>query len=602
MNRADLLSIYGIAREVAALFDGELLPVAGDDPADRAAEPVDVTIEDPEGCPRYIGRLFRDVPVGPSPMWLRARLHAAGMRPISNVVDVTNYVMLVLREPAARVRPREARRRPDRRAPRHGRRGADARSTATLREARRARPVIADAERAVALAGIMGGRGDRGRRRDDRGAARGGELRADRDPPDVRAARACAPRARTAGRRASTRTSPSRPPCSRAGCSSSSPAPSWTGGADVHGGLPERPVVRLRPERTDRIVGLDVEPERAAEILERLGFEVDGDWDVTVPTWRARDVTREIDLVEEVARVVLDRVPFTLPLRRAVAGHLTREQRLRRLVEDVLVGAGFSRGVHVEPRRATTPTRDALRLPEPMSGEQAVLRTTLLDGLVEAARAQRRRRATTSIALFEVARVYLPERRGSCRTSAGASAASSRAASRRAKGAVEALYEALHLELRLGADDAAVPPPGQGGGDGGRLGRRAAPGAARGRVGRVRARPRRRCSAPIPERVLYDDVITLSRRSGRTSRSSSPRTSRPARSSTPRSRPAAPELREVRVFDVYRGEQVGEGRKSVAIHVAFQSPERTLSDEDAAVVRERIVAALARAFGAELRG
>ena len=86
-------------------------------------------------------------------------------------------------------------------------------------------------------------------------------------------------------------------------------------------------------------------------ILERLGFDVDDGWDVTVPTWRARDVTREIDVVEEVARVVLDRVPTTMPLRRSVAGHLTPEQRFRRGLEDVLVGRGLLRGLHVEPRR-----------------------------------------------------------------------------------------------------------------------------------------------------------------------------------------------------------------------------------------------------------
>ena len=99
-NRPDLLAIYGIAREVAAVFAAELKPAPGHDP-ERSAdpEPVDVRIEDPAGCPRYIGRLFRDVRMGPSPEWLKARLSAAGQRPISNVVDVTNYVMLAFGSP-----------------------------------------------------------------------------------------------------------------------------------------------------------------------------------------------------------------------------------------------------------------------------------------------------------------------------------------------------------------------------------------------------------------------------------------------------------------------------------------------------------------------
>ena len=98
-NRPDLLSVYGIAREVAAIFGGELAPVPGTEPERSADEPVDVRIEDLERCPRYIGRTFRDVRIAPSPPWLKARLTAAGMRPISNVVDATNYVMHALGSP-----------------------------------------------------------------------------------------------------------------------------------------------------------------------------------------------------------------------------------------------------------------------------------------------------------------------------------------------------------------------------------------------------------------------------------------------------------------------------------------------------------------------
>jgi Phenylalanyl-tRNA synthetase beta subunit len=98
----------------------------------------------------------------------------------------------------------------------------------------------------------------------------------------------------------------------------------------------------LRPERTRALVGLDVEDARQREILESIGFDVADDWTVTVPTWRARDVTREVDVIEEVARFVLEEVPFTLPRRDATFGRLTRWQQLRRLAEDVLVGCGFA--------------------------------------------------------------------------------------------------------------------------------------------------------------------------------------------------------------------------------------------------------------------
>ena len=121
-NRPDLLSIYGLAREVAALFELELAPVPGEEPHFTGGDDVSVTIEELEACPVYIGRLFRDVRIGPSPAWLRARLTAAGMRPISNVVDATNYAMLALGLAAPRFRPRHARRGPHRRPLRAARR------------------------------------------------------------------------------------------------------------------------------------------------------------------------------------------------------------------------------------------------------------------------------------------------------------------------------------------------------------------------------------------------------------------------------------------------------------------------------------------------
>src|SRR5207244_5130489 len=98
-NRPDLLAVYGIAREVSALYDAELSAPPGVDPKRDGDEPVDVRVEDFEGCPRYIGRLFRDVEIGASPQWLRTRLSDAGMRPISNVVDITNYAMIALGNP-----------------------------------------------------------------------------------------------------------------------------------------------------------------------------------------------------------------------------------------------------------------------------------------------------------------------------------------------------------------------------------------------------------------------------------------------------------------------------------------------------------------------
>jgi phenylalanyl-tRNA synthetase beta chain len=155
-NRVDLLSVYGVAREVAALFDGELAPLDESEPPGGDEEHVDVQVDDPIGCPRYIGRLFREVTIGESPLSLRSRLRAAGVRAISNVVDVTNYVMIALGNPlhafdfdtlhGGRIVVRRAR-------PGEELRTLDG----TLRRLEPSDLVIADADRAVALAGIMGG-------------------------------------------------------------------------------------------------------------------------------------------------------------------------------------------------------------------------------------------------------------------------------------------------------------------------------------------------------------------------------------------------------------------------------------------------------------
>jgi phenylalanyl-tRNA synthetase beta chain len=369
-----------------------------------------------------------------------------------------------------------------------------------------------------------------------------------------------------------------------------------TGGADVHPGLPVRPVVRLRPERTTRIVGLEIAPAEQRGILERLGFDVSDDWDVTVPTWRARDVTREIDLVEEVARIVLDRVPRTMPLRRAVAGHLTREQRLRRLVEDVLVGAGFSEA-YTWSLVASDPDPDAVRLPDPMSGDQAILRTTLLDGLVAAA-AVNVDAGSDGISLFELARVYLPTAEGlpDERWHVGGIVGGGFEA---ARGAVEAVYDALHLELRPARTMLPFLHPGKAATTGAGWVGELHPALLDGAWG-VFELDLVELTAPIPERVLYDDVITFPPLRQDIAVVVAEEVEAAAVVDVVLE-VGAPELREAHVFDVYRGDQVGEGRKSVAIHLSLQVPDRTLSDDDALVVRERVVAALAERFDADLR-
>ena len=594
-NRPDCLSVYGIAREVAALFRAELKPMPGEDPELAGDEQPNVSIDDFEGCPRYIGRLFRDVRLGPSPPWLKARLTAAGMRPISNVVDITNYVMLALGNPlhafdfetlgGGRIVVRRARA------------GEEFTSLdGNLRKLDPADLVIADAERAIAFAGIMGGLDT-----EVRESTTSVLLEAANFEPGTILWSSERHALRTEGsNRWEKGVDPYLAP--HAGRLATQlmvelVGARWVGDTDVKGDLPEPPVVHYRTGRADRIIGIEIEEQEQKDILESLGFDVVPGWDVHVPTWRMRDVTREIDLVEEVARVHgLEKIPFTLPLRSAMSGRLSQSQRLRRLVEDVLVGAGFFEAYTLS-LVARDPNPQALRLPVPLTSEHGVLRTTLLDGLVAAA-AHNVAVGNEEIALFEIARVYLPsgEQLPDEHWHVGAIAQGGYS---RAKGAVETLYEALGIEPALDRTRLPFLHPGKAAAlEAGWVGE-LHPALLEGEWG-VLELDLDTLFAQVPERVEYEDVVSY------------PAVHQDlafvvgeevlAGELIEAAREAAgPELRDAAVFDVYRGEPIPSGRKSVALHVSFQSPERTLSDEDARAIRERIVAALGEKFDAELR-
>jgi phenylalanyl-tRNA synthetase beta chain len=594
MNRPDLLSMVGIAREVAALCGGELRPPQPEDPQLVVDEALDIRVDDFGGCPRYIGRAFRNVSVGPSPQWLRSRLHLAGMRSISNVVDVTNYVMHVWGSPLHAF---------DRTLLAGGRivvrRAHEDETLRTLdgteRQLAPSDLLITDGERPVALAAIMGGLESEvsdgttevlleAANFEPIGVLKTSERLGLRTEGSNKWEKGVDPYA----------AEPAAVLASRMLVDLAGAEP--TGSVDVHDGLPERPRVTLRPERSPKLIGLEVPADDQRAILEGLVFQVDESGEVTVPTFRARDVTREIDLVEEVARVLLDQVPYTMPLRRSVAGHLTAEQRFRRSLEDVLVGAGFSEA-YTWSLTASDPDPAALRLPDPMSGDQALLRTTLLHGLVEAARVNLDA-GNESIRLFELARVYLPtgEQLPDERWRVGAVAEGGFEA---ARAAVEVVYRAFHLPLDLRRASYPDLHPGKTAEtDAGWLGE-LHPTLLDGRWG-VFELDVARLMEPLPERILYDDVITFP--AVRQDIAVAVGEDVEAGLLIAAVREAGgPELREARVFDVYRGEQVGEGRKSVALHLAFQAPDRTLTDEEAAALRERIVAALRERFGAELR-
>jgi phenylalanyl-tRNA synthetase beta chain len=339
-------------------------------------------------------------------------------------------------------------------------------------------------------------------------------------------------------------------------------------------------------------------PTPAAEqhgILQRLGFEVNGS-EVTTPTWRARDVTREVDVVEEIARFRLPAVPFTYPLRRAMFGRLTRNQRFRRRLEEVLTGIGFSE-VYTPSLVGGDPDPAAVRLPEPINAELAVLRTTLLPSLVEAAR-RNAELGNDRIDLFEIARVYLPSG-GPLPVERIHVAGITQGAFSRAKGVVEALARGLKFEAPFKTEARPLFHPARSAATTGGFVGELHPAVLEGEwsgfeldidelaaTAREPVEYREVGAYPAVHQDLafvvdvelpVGDVIAAIREAG------------------------GADLRDVGFLSDYREAPIPAGKKSIAVSVSFQSAERTLTDEDAAASRQRIVDALQTAFGAELR-
>ncbi|MCH7747423.1 MAG: phenylalanine--tRNA ligase subunit beta [Acidobacteria bacterium] len=411
-NRPDCLSVLGIAREVGTIYGTDLrMPALWPDDDDQR-DPIAVTIEDADLCPRYVGALV-DVEVGPSPRWLAARLEAADVRPINNVVDVTNYVMLELGHPlhafdldrlaGPEIRVRRAR---------------AGETIRTLDGAqRRLEPemlVIADAERAQAVAGVMGGADS-----EVSGTTRTIVLEAAYfNPISVR---------RT-GKRIGLSTDASYR--FERGADVEAPVRAIARArqllATIGAGQPRGPavdryptppapiVVRLRHHRIGHLLGLTIDAAFVAPTLTRLGFDPQLEpatdppvWRVTVPTFRV-DVSREEDLIEEVARHHgYDRLPTTFPALTQPAPPPGPWRARDHLVRQLLTGCGFSEAItygFIEraPALAIHPdAQDIVALRNPLSEKGAVLRPSLLPGLVDSL-IHNRRRERQDIRLFEV--------------------------------------------------------------------------------------------------------------------------------------------------------------------------------------------------------
>jgi phenylalanyl-tRNA synthetase beta chain len=420
-NRPDCLGIVGIAREVAALLDQKLREPAGDPLGQGAPKGLDVRIEDAVACPRFAAARLDNIRIGPSPEWMQRRLITAGMRPISNVVDITNYVMLELGQPLHAYDVREVK--GGTLVARQARPGERLR---TLDGVDRALPdgtlVIADEERALGLAGIMGG--EDSEIRDDTTSV---ALEcASFDPKSIGGTSTTlglrGSSGSAAARRFSWQLSPDLVPLAlaRAVQLLRDHAGARVSGVVDRYPQPRPPVeVRIPFAKFARHLGIEVTRAEAVGALTRLGFAVTqaGDTLVARPPVVRTDIAIPEDLVEEVARIVgYDRLPIRVPDGPLPLVETHPLEEFRERLRDALVGMGLQETVSyslIDPhwlRRLTsdgTPIApEPLRIQNPTTPAQSAARPTLRASLLDTARRNLRHR--DALAIFEIAPVYLP--------------------------------------------------------------------------------------------------------------------------------------------------------------------------------------------------
>jgi phenylalanyl-tRNA synthetase beta chain len=640
-------SILGIAREAGALTDRPVATPLIYDLASVPVGPVDlVTLEAPDLCARYVAVVIDCIDVKPSPAWMQRRLLAAGVRPINAIVDATNYVMLEYGQP---LHAFDADRLEDGRI--IVRRARPGETLETLdhqvRQLDEQMLVIADAHHAVGLAGVIGGLNSEihdGTRRIilesanfdmkvTRRTARELKLRTD---ASARFERGLDPNlARDAAARA-TRL-----------ILELSPGAAVTAVADVYP-HPLKPCPLSLPfAEIERLLGVRYTPEQVLDVLRRLGFapEIDGEGDratlrVLVPTWRS-DVTQAADIVEEVARVIgYESLPERLPTGQTTPVQRDPSYALQRAVRSILTGAGGWETVTYvaisdEDLRRPDPERShstgvypvelstLVRLRNPLQADRSILRPTLLPSLLETAAENLKHERT--VRLFETARIYLPSEAELPRevNALGIVLAGQREPLGRfsaadkseldffdLKGIVETLLSRLGVNtVRFGRIDSTALHPGRAAalvsGDQqiGILGelrpdRALAFGIETPRVAvaEIDLDALRGIANPIPVSVSVPRFLPVEQDFAIVVDEEMPAADVEAALRAG----AGPLATTVTLFDIYRGPQTGENRKSLAYRVTFTAPDRALTDAELGKVRERIARSL-RKIGGELR-
>ena len=636
-NRGDCTGVHGVARDLAAFGLGTLInDTVASQPSPGGASPIGVELRfapgEPEACRMFGGRLITGVRNGPSPAWLQARLRAIGLRPISALVDITNFVTY------------------DRARPLHV---FDADKLKGTVHARMARPgesllaldgrtyalepgicVIADESGPISIGGIMGGEAT-GSSADTTNVF----IESARFDPGVTAA---------AGRRLGINTD------ARYRFERTVDPESVQPGLELAtrlvlelcGGTAHEPVIagRIASPRTEiefplaevkRLTGLDLPPAEITAILGRLGFVVEGlgpFYGVTVPSWRP-DVTQKADLVEEVMRMAgVDSVPVVpLPRLAGVAPRLlTPMQNRRRLVRRALALRGLEEAITWSFISADEAERFGggapdLKLANPLAADMTDMRPSLLPGLLDAAR-RNTNRGYADVGLFEVGQVFHSASPDGQRTHAtlirtGTTGRQWRDKARKfdvfdAKADLGAALDALGVDIdkvQLVAEPAAWAHPGRGG----RI--QLGPKALIAWFGELHPSLLAAFDLPGPVVAVEIDLDAIPEPRRRPTRSKPALSlpdlmpvSRDFAFVVDRDVPAANVLRaarnadktlitDVELFDLFEGSHVGEGKKSLAIAVTLQPRDKTLTDEAIEKVSDSIVAAVGKATGGLLR-
>ncbi len=634
-NRPDCMSVLGLARELAARFE---VPVRYPENPLTPQPPestVTIRIDDPSGCGRFVGREVRNITVGPSPLPMRMRLQAAGVRPINNVVDASNYTMIEMGHPThafdlARLGGEIV-----------VRRAHPGETITTLDDQLRTLEpddlVVADGEHPVAIAGVMGGAET--------------EVQPDTTAVLIEAAYWQPPAVLMTSKRLGLRSEASArfergadPNACATAADRVAQLLVATAGAevvegliDVYPAIVEPMVLELPLSEIPRHLGIELDAPTATGLLERLGFGVSGadPLGVTVPT-RRPDIRRPIDLIEELARLHgFDKIPGRVAT--GIGGGLSAaEQRLRTL-RRLMAGAGYHEVLCFSFIGAADldalglpegdPRRHGIRVVNPLRDEEGVMRTTLLPGLLKAAGSNAARR-NRDVALFETGKVFIPGpaalpgeaelpdqpdhlafvaigRRHADWESPG------RAVDvRDATGVWELIAARMGLAHTRVVSSSALPlHPGRaaeihiGGVVAGTVGELHPTVASRfGLEGRVVVgeinlaavladRPHWQFRPPSQyPPVIFDLAFDVDE-------------AVPAGSILDAIREGAGEdLEDIEVFDLFTGDQLGAGRKSLAVRLTLRSVDRTLTDDEMVPLRRRVVDAVAEATGGHLRG